>query len=56
MNPVDIPTARPDGPSGAGDHSPRSQAPQPDRSSRAQLITEAVVANYIHAISTRSAQ
>jgi hypothetical protein len=56
MNPVDIPTARPDGPSGADGHSPRPQALRPERSSRAQHITEAVVANYIHAISTRAAQ
>ena len=56
MNPVDIPTARSAGPDGGGSGSPRPELPRPHRSSRAQLITEAVVANYIHAISTRAAQ
>ena len=56
MNPVHTPTARTAGPDDAGGGSPRPQLPRPDRSPRAQLITEAVVANYIHAISTRAAQ
>ena len=41
MNPVDIPTARTAGPDGGGSGSPRPELPRPDRSSRAQLITEA---------------
>ena len=42
-------------PSGAGSHSARPERPRPGRVTRAQLIADAVVANYIHAISSRGA-
>jgi hypothetical protein len=38
--------------SGVGRRSPR-RGPHPGRRSRAERISDAVVANYIHAISTR---